>query len=126
MKLGFLGRFAGSIFVNSKARVLLQSEFSKVFYMYLLIYIGYKDKLRGSQYDNPVILDEFISEAFENSTKRQFSNASNTAWLKIGNRSENNVSLGIRSGALRIDGWNIIFTSNCYKDLPFPFLARSS
>lgn len=70
-------------------------------HVYQYIY-GHTDKLQNSQYDNPVILDELINEAFvqqsDNSVIHQ------TAWLKIGNHSENNVALGIRGGALRING----------------------
>lgn len=62
------------------------------------------ERLQGSQYGNPEILDDILNDAFENTTKRQFSDVSKISWVRVGNRSENNVALGIRSGTLRLDG----------------------
>ncbi|KAH8117833.1 hypothetical protein DFH11DRAFT_1740928 [Phellopilus nigrolimitatus] len=79
-------RFGGSLFVNMKARKLLQK------------------RLQGSQYSNPEILDDIIDDAFENTTKRDFKDATKVGWLRVGDRSENNPRLGIRRGSLRLDG----------------------
>ena len=60
--------------------------------------------VRGSQYDNPEILDEVIDCHFEEVTKRQFKDSTKVSWLRISDLKENDSGLGIRRGRLRVDG----------------------
>ena len=62
------------------------------------------ERLRGSRYDSPEILDEIICDGFESCTKRLFVDSSKIYWLRVGDRSENDIKLGIRRGCLRLAG----------------------
>ncbi|PAV16431.1 hypothetical protein PNOK_0805100 [Pyrrhoderma noxium] len=82
-------RFAGSVFVNMKAREFLKSK-------------------EGTRFLNQEQLDDIINERFELDTKRRFSNISDTHWLKIGERQDNNEEMGLIIGKLRFEGTDIV------------------
>lgn len=96
------GRFAGSIFVNRLARLLLQS--ASVLIRTVNKLIADSGKLEGSTYDNQLTMDYIVQE-FDRTTKRLFADASKVQWVTVGGPAERNPALGIRNGKLRLEGY---------------------
>lgn len=79
------GLFSGSVFVSRRARKFLEQ------------------KLNGSQYGTPAMLDH-ITKRFDETTKRLFRGRDEHQYLHFGSPLDKDLSVGIRNGKLKLTG----------------------
>jgi hypothetical protein len=73
------------------------------YYSEVWVYLRAAEKLRGSQYGSDDIISQMVA-IFDRTTKLQFSNENDPAFIKFGTTRDGDVKFNIRNGRLKLMG----------------------
>ena len=107
------GRFAGSIFVNREAKLLLtrKKDTGIVDKYWFELYTG---KLKGTKYDDPDTFSDIIKE-FDNKAKKEYDGEMDYGLVKVGGRREKNIDLNIQNGFMKLSKYVHLWSPEAFQ-----------